>query len=109
MAKFKVKVTIKAECSYEIEMDTDTEARAEDDATKLWRQKLPDDFQIEKGYITDWETETEQLTAVCPRCGTEHAIPTAGKSEADSCWYEDYDYCKPCGAKIEAEDKASAT
>jgi predicted RNA-binding Zn-ribbon protein involved in translation (DUF1610 family) len=74
MAKFKIRVTIKAECTYEVEMDESTEAKAEDAATLIWREKVPEDFQVEKGYITNWELETEQLTAICPDCGIEHAI-----------------------------------
>lgn len=75
MAKFKVKVKIKAEYEYEVEMDTDTEAQAEDGATNLWREKMPEDFQVEKGYITAYETEADQLTAICPGCHVEHVIP----------------------------------
>lgn len=100
MSKFKVKVKIHAECEYEVEMDTDTEDQAEDRALKLWREKTPEDFQVEKGYITDWEVEAEQLTAECPDCNKEHTM-------ADS-WSEDQAYCKPCGAKIERlEEKAN--
>jgi hypothetical protein len=74
MAKFKIRVTVKAECTYEVEVDHTSEANAEDEAKDLWREKLPDDFQVEKGYVTDWEVETEQLTAVCPDCNVEHII-----------------------------------
>jgi hypothetical protein len=74
MSKFKVKVKVIAACEYEVEMDTDTEAQAENGACGQWREKLPDDFQIDKGYITKCEVEAEQLTAVCPGCGVEHAI-----------------------------------
>jgi hypothetical protein len=108
VAKFKIEVKIKAEFSYEVEVDHDSEANAEDEALAQWRERLPEDFQVEKGYITDWETEIEQLTAICPQCGTEHTIPTADRNLAGSdCWHEDQDYCKPCGAKIELEDKAN--
>jgi len=76
MAKFKIKVTVKAQCDYEVEVDHTSEANAEDEATSLWREKMPEDFQVEKGYVTDWEVETEQLTADCPGCGVEHPILT---------------------------------
>lgn len=74
MAKFKVKVKIIAACEYEVEVDTSTEAKAENTASGLWREKLPEDFQVEKGYISDVETEAEQLTADCPDCRLEHII-----------------------------------
>ena len=107
MSKFRVKVTIKAEYTYEVEMDEDSEDHAEDRAIKLWREKMPEDFQVEKGYITDSEAETEQLTTICPDCGVEHTIPTVDKPDAN-CWAEDYEYCKPCGAKIDLlEQKAN--
>ena len=100
MSKFKVKVTIKAECEYEVEVDSENEDQAEDCALKMWREKVPEDFQVEKGYITDWDIEAEQLTAVCPDCNSEHAM-------ADG-WSEDGAYCKSCGAKIELlEEKAN--
>lgn len=103
MAKFKVKVKAIAECEYEVEIDHDTEKKAEQEAAGMWRKKMPSDFQVAEGYVTDWQIESEQLMAICPACGTEHAIPTAD-SKGDS-WYEDYEYCKPCGAKIELEEK----
>lgn len=119
MSKFKVKVKVTAACEYEAEVDTSTEAQAENTATGLWREKLPDDFQVEKGYITDWQIETEQLTATCPACNVEHPIETADRSyyiiengqrvvRPDVEWWrEDSDYCVACGAKIEAEEKVN--
>lgn len=104
MPKFKAKVTIKAEYEYEAEVEEDTEAKAEDTASRQWREKMPEDFQVEKGYITELSVEAEQQTDICPDCGTEHTIPTADNTEADS-WSEDYEYCKPCGAKIELKEK----
>lgn len=75
MAKFMVKVTIKAEFSYEVEVDEDTEAKAEQAAANQWRDKMPEDFQMDEGYITAYDMEAEQLTAVCPGCNVEHIIP----------------------------------
>jgi len=74
MSKYTVQVTITAKTSYTVEIDTDTEANAETIASSQWRERLPEDFQVEKGYITGWETEAEQLTAECPECGKEHAV-----------------------------------
>lgn len=98
MAKFRVKVKIIAECEYTLDVEHETDFGAEDAALNQWRDKLPSDFQVDKGYITGWETEAEQQTAVCPDCGLEHTLADA------NCWPEDPDYCKPCGAKIEAEE-----
>jgi hypothetical protein len=118
MSKFKIRVTVKAECSYEVEVEASAEHEAEDAAARLWRDRLPDDFQVAKGYITDWETETEQLTAICPECGVEHDVPhddtrTCHCADAggpphiiinDKCvpspwWREDQEFCAACGAK----------
>ena len=74
MAKFKVRVNVIAELSYEVEVDEADEPKANDAATAMWASKMPSDFQVHKDYVTDWETETEQLTAVCPGCGVEHVI-----------------------------------
>ncbi len=69
--KFKVQVIVKAETGYEVEIDADSEIQAEDFAVDQWRTKLPDDFQVDKSYITDWETEAEQLSWECMECGRE--------------------------------------
>lgn len=76
MAKFKVKVKIMAAFEYEVEVETPDEARAENVASASWREMMPEDFQVEKGYISKVETESVQLTADCPGCGKEHAILT---------------------------------
>jgi hypothetical protein len=68
MPKFTVTVTVKAECSYVLHVDYPTESKAEDVASARWRDLLPSDFQVEKGYITDWETEAVQLTWECVEC-----------------------------------------
>lgn len=106
MAKFKIKVKIIAECEYTTEIEHESEAAAEREAIGQWRDKLPSNFQVSKSYITDWETEAEQLTAVCPECGVEHDVPTAAKPLAE-CWPEDPEYCAPCGAKIQEREKTN--
>lgn len=75
MAKFKAQVTVKAEFSYEVEVNEDNETKAEQAAANQWRDKMPDDFQVDKGYITTYKVEAEQLTAICPGCNVEHIIP----------------------------------
>lgn len=119
MAKFKIKVTVTAQCDYEVEVDERTEAKAEATACGLWREKMPEDFQVEKGYTTNWETEVEQLTADCPECGVEHRIGTSEYGHRHivegvlvtrpdvEWWLEDQDYCAACGAKIEEEEKGN--
>jgi hypothetical protein len=108
MPKFKVKVKLTAAYEYELEIDHASENKAQQEAANKWRDQLPDDFQVSKDYITDWDIESEQQTAICPDCGIEHGIPTATVSEAQAdAWLEDYEYCKPCGAKIDAEDRAN--
>lgn len=73
MATYRVKVIIRAEVEYEAEVEASSEHEAEDKATGLWREKTPDDFQVSKGYITDWDAdEVEQLTHVCEDCGVEY-------------------------------------
>jgi hypothetical protein len=71
MRKFKVRMTITAACEYEVEVEGSSESNAEDAASALWREKLPDDFQVAKGYITDWDAETTQLTWECGSCEKE--------------------------------------
>lgn len=69
MPKFMVAVTITAKCTYEVEVEASSESKAEDEATAIWREKTPEDFQVDKGYIEDWDTEIEQLTFECEDCG----------------------------------------
>jgi len=72
MPKYKVVVKVKAEVEYEVEIeDADSERDAEEQAINQWRTKLPEDFQVEKGYIQSWEAEAEQLTWECHECGEE--------------------------------------
>jgi hypothetical protein len=71
MAKYKVRVTVTAACEYVVEVEESSESLAEDAASALWREKLPDDFQVAKGYITDWDSEVEQLTWECVSCEKE--------------------------------------
>jgi protein-arginine kinase activator protein McsA len=93
MAKYKVKITVKAECTYETEVEASSESAAEDAASGQWRDKLPFDFQVGKGYITDWDAEeTTQLTFECEECET--AI-----TEQE---YRQHDFmCANCSATLE--------
>ena len=75
MSKYTVEVTITAHCTYTVELEARDESSAEREAEGRWRELLPEDFQVEKGYISDFSTETEQLTAECPECGEEHVVP----------------------------------
>jgi hypothetical protein len=109
MAKFKVTINVIASCPYTVEVDAADELKAEDAAAALWRDKLPSDFQVEKGYITDWEAEkTEQLTFDCERCEKEFPLLDWSKHpDAIQPWKEDQDYCAPCGAEILKKEVAA--
>lgn len=67
--EYKVRVKVLAEVEYEVIVDAVSESKAEDEATKLWRQMSPSDFQVDKGYLTGMECEAEQLTWECEQCG----------------------------------------
>jgi len=96
--KYKVDVTIRAEFTYTVEVEAPSEARAEDEATGMWRSEMPDDFQVNKGYITAWDVDnTDQLTWECEDCGKE--IPEAESRAND-------DMCEACNAKQKAQDAA---
>lgn len=96
--KYKVDVTIKAEFTYQVEVEASSEARAEDEATGMWRSEMPDDFQVCKGYISAWEVDnTEQLTWECEDCGKQIT-----ESESDRC----DDMCEPCFEVQKAKDAA---
>ena len=92
-------MVIKAACSYEVEVEADDETEAEDKATGMWREHLPDDFQVEKGYITDWEAEDiEQLSWECSECDKEISQEESTKNDG---------ICNECNAEHEAEEQAS--
>ena len=108
MGKYNVEVTITAEVTYTVEVEADSESKADDLATAQWRTMTPDDFQVEKGYIINWETEAEQQTHNCDECGKEYPV-TTGRTLSTEAWKEDQDYCAECGAKIEAEERGKAS
>jgi hypothetical protein len=68
MAKFSVEVTLTASVTYTVEVEASSESRAEDAATALWASQLPDDFQVNKGYITDYDAEVTRLSWACESC-----------------------------------------
>lgn len=98
MPKFKVDVEVTARCTYTVELEEQDEASAEASAIDLWRTKLPEDFQVEKGYIDNWEAEVEQLSWECEECGVEI---TREQSQLTG------GLCSPCDAKMEAEDRSA--
>lgn len=112
MSKFRIEVTIKAQYDYTVEVEAATEHEAEDKATGLWREQAPEDFNVSKGYVTDWEVEnTEQLTHVCERCEVEYPADASTIINGEGPmplrpWKEDNDYCELCGKIVEAEEKA---
>jgi hypothetical protein len=94
MPKFKVEVTVIAECTYTVEVEESNERIAEDQAHGMWGEMLPEDFQVSKGYITDWDTETTQLTWECVECEAE--ITEQQSHDQD-------EMCAACFKKAEAE------
>ncbi len=74
MANYRVVVELTARFEYEVEIEVEGNANyreAEEAAINLWREKMPVDFQVEKGYITQWEAEAEQKSWQCAECGVE--------------------------------------
>lgn len=101
MSKYKIKIRVIAEVEYEVEVEASSENKAIDEAIARDQENLPSDFNVNKGYIKDWDAEEiEQLTFVCQRC--DHEFPMAGAVKQ---WKEDDEFCAPCGKLIEAEDK----
>lgn len=74
MAKYKVQVRVIAELSYNVEVESDSEANAEHAATLACKKHMPSDFNVNVDYVTAWETDTDQLTAICPGCHIEHIV-----------------------------------
>ena len=114
MKKYRVTVKVVAEVEYTVEVEAMWEHEADDKATGMWRQQLPDDFQVDKGYISNWSVEdTQQLTHYCTRCersypaNVENAAPcTTFSPRPLQPWKEDDEYCEMCGPVVEAEEKA---
>jgi hypothetical protein len=96
--KYKVEVTIRAEFTYTAEVEASSEGKAEDEATGQWRDQMPDDFQVAKGYISAWEVDnTEQLTWECEEC--EKQITEAESDRCDA-------RCESCNEAEKAKDAA---
>lgn len=110
--KFKVKTKVIATFEIETEVDASGWQKAENMTCSIdfLAAHLPSDFRVASGYC-EYETEHEQLTAICPKCDCEHAIPTADSPNATdpASWTEDNEYCAACGLQIEAEAAAMAT
>ena len=94
MPRFKVVVIVKAECQYECEVEAEAEHEAENKAISLDRELLPSDFQVEKGYINDWDVETTQLTWECVECG---------KEISEQQWRKGDELCPVCFTTVDCE------
>jgi hypothetical protein len=92
--KYSVEVTITAQCTYTVEVEADGDYKAELEAGSRWRDMLPDDFQVDRGYLTDEECEVTQLSWECDEC-------------ADDCSEAEYSrtggLCDACDRKFNAE------
>ena len=99
--KFKVKITLKAEKTFDYEIEADSERSAGDKAF----DKAIDEFTATGSDTEEENCEVEQQTAECEECGKEYNIPTNDRSQSDcpEACPEDYSYCVDCGAKITAE------
>jgi hypothetical protein len=95
MMKYKVNVTVKAEVSYTVEVEAASEAKAEDLATAMWREKTPDDFQVNRGYITEMEIDSiDNLTWECGSCEKEISYEESARNRGN---------CDKCEAEWKAE------
>jgi hypothetical protein len=99
MAKFSVEVTLTASVTYTVEVEESSESRAEDQAQSVWRSMLPEDFQVDKGYISDWDAEVTQLTWQCEACD-------AAISEDESRKFDEM--CASCFKIAEHDDLIAA-
>ena len=80
--QFKVKVKVMAEVDYEVTVDAVSEDAAESEACRNYQSKLPSDFQVERGYVTELVCDdTTQLSWECQECGFE--IPEAEYTKHD--------------------------
>lgn len=116
MPKFAIKIKVIATVEYTLEIEAHSEEAAINEACsrKALADNTPEDFAVDRGYC-EFEEESEQLTAICPRCDVEHNVPTCdvvdslivdGKSVPNpdaNWWHEDQDYCKACGVLEAAE------
>lgn len=106
--KYQVEVTVYAQCTYTVEVEASSESKAEDIATGMWREKTPSDFQVEKGYINNWEVDSiKNLTWECEAC--EKEIPQAEYEKndlvCDGCFAEQVEEDKKRDARIAAYRK----
>lgn len=77
--KHRVTVTVRAECTYEVELEGyEGDHKAQEAAIDLWRSKLPSGFQVCRDYITEWDAETEQTAYTCDECGVDIKEGDAG-------------------------------
>lgn len=109
MPKFRISVEVKAAVDYTVEVEGRSEQEAEDNATAMWKEKVPSDFNVSEGYITHWDAyKLDQLTFICERCEKEYPLLDWSKHpDAIQPWKEDQDYCAPCGVLV-LEDEAAA-
>lgn len=94
--RYEVEVTVHALCSYTVEVEADSEDQAEETATAMWRDELPEDFQIAKGYISDCDIEdVTQLSWECGECGKEITVEESDKNDG---------LCGDCNTEEEEEE-----
>ena len=101
--KYKFNYTLTATKTYSYEIDAPNYRKAENEAY----DRAIGDFTATGDDAEEDGIDFEQLTCNCEECGKEYPIPTADNPIAPQAWKEDYEYCAECGAKIEAEDRAT--
>jgi hypothetical protein len=95
MPRFKVKVIVKAQCEYTVEVDAENDQKAERAALSLDQRELPRDFRVNSGYITDYDCDVEQVSWNCIECGAEISEEQSDKND---------DMCPDCIAAYDASE-----
>ena len=95
MPRFNVRVIIKAQCEYTVEVDADNARKAERAALSPDQCKLPSDFRVNSGYITDCDCDVVQVSWNCCECGAEITKEQSDKND---------DMCPDCIAAYDASE-----
>lgn len=95
MPRFNVRVIIKAQCEYTVEVDAENEEKAERASLSLAHCRIPSDFRVNSGYFTDCDCEVEQVSWNCCECGAEISEEQSDKGD---------DMCEQCIAAYDASE-----
>jgi hypothetical protein len=95
MPRFNVRVIIKAQCEYTVEVDAENEEKAERASLSPAHCRIPSDFRVNSGYFTDCDCEVEQVSWNCCECGAEISEEQSDKGD---------DMCEQCIAAYDASE-----